>query len=147
MGHLLGDPETSQQCGLQLRTEPLWSRFRASSDFLVFRFPLPWPTLGHPWGILGVRTLGLLLPFGILGPHCVKCRSDLLTWVLVFAVHSLRPSDIKFVAAIGNVSIARRWRWEVGFGTEDSLNELLVTRKIVSLGEREHSLNWKNPKI
>lgn len=105
------------------------------------------PSHGQPWGILGVRALGLLLPFGILDLHCAKCRSDLLTWVLVFAVHSLRPSDIKFVAAIGNVSIARRWKWEVGFGTEDSLNELLVTRKNISLGEREYSLNWKNPKI
>ena len=38
---------------------------------------------------------------------------------------------------------------EVGGGVWDghSLNELLVTRKNVSLGETEYFLNWKNPKI
>lgn len=60
--------------------------------------------------------MGLLLPFGALGPHHGEYRSDLLTCVLVFAVHSLSPSDIKLVAAIGNVetvSLSRRLRWEV----------------------------------
>lgn len=64
-----------------------------------------------------------------------ETRSDLLTGVLLFAVHSLRPSDIRFVAAIGHmetVSISRRWTWEVGFGTRDPLNELLVSRQNVS---------------
>ena len=85
--------------------------------------------------------MGLHLLFGVPGPHCGKYRPDLLTWVLVFAVHSLRPSDIKFVAAIGDVqtvSISRRWRWETGFGIGDPPNELLVTGQGVP--SRESSL-------
>lgn len=41
------------------------------------------------------------------------------------------------MAAIGNVdtvSISWKWRWEAGPGTDDPLNELLVTRQNVSFG-------------
>ena len=89
---------------------------RAPSNCLIFSFPLPRPRDAASAAVLGVGDMGLLLPFGALDPRCGEHRSDLLTCVLVFAVHSLRPSDIKFVAAIGNVetvSLSRRWRWEV----------------------------------
>ena len=57
--------------------------------------------------VLRLGDVGLALPFGIFG----SCRSDLHKCFFVFAVHSVRPSDIKFVAAMGNVdtvSISRR---------------------------------------
>lgn len=99
------------------RSEPLSSRFLG----------LPaaaWSSVLHSHGsaltaVLRLEDRGLPLPFSILGPPFGECRPDPLPWVLVIAVHSLRPSDIKFVAAIGNVetvSILRGWRWETGIG-------------------------------
>lgn len=99
---------------------------RAMSD-------LPWDTCGwqrtvslFPPGFLWVAVtswssafylrlgdMGLSLPVGIFGSYLREGGSDLLQWALVFAVHLVRPSDIKFVAAISNVetvSISRRQR-------------------------------------
>lgn len=41
------------------------------------------------------------------------------------------------MAAIGNVdtvSISWKWSWEAGLGTDDPLNEILVTKQNVSFG-------------
>lgn len=99
-----------------------WDAFGLQRRMSLFPVGFLWVPVTSWSSAFHLRLAGvaLPLPFGIFGSYLGEGRSDLLKWVLVFAVHSVRPSDIKFVAAMGNVetvSISRRRRWESGFGT------------------------------
>lgn len=76
------------------KNKPLFSWVpMGPSDRLVFSFPLPWlfTAMACPCHLASLA-------------HLVgNADLDLLKGVLVFAVHSVRPSDIKFVAALGYV--------------------------------------------
>lgn len=94
MGHRLGETKSRLTFWPPEERQPLSVGSAILGEYRMLNLPADLTSVAAECGSALHTFLGRSLP---------PCgRSDLASWLLISTVHSLSPSDIKLVAAIGN---------------------------------------------